>query len=40
MYDGKTNSWFVRQTGLMVAIPELRGNVFIGPPKRGSVSTR
>ena len=28
MYDGKTESWFVRQTGLMVAIPELWGNVF------------
>ena len=35
MYDGKTNSWFVRQTGLMVAIPELWGNVFIGRAKEG-----
>jgi phosphate-selective porin OprO and OprP len=35
MYDGKTDSWFVRQTGLMVAVPELWGSVFIGRAKEG-----
>jgi len=35
MYDGKTDSWFVRQTGIMVAIPELWGHVFIGRAKEG-----
>ena len=35
MYDGKTDSWFVRQTGIMVAVPELWGNVFIGRAKEG-----
>jgi len=35
MYDGKTDSWFVRQTGIMVAVPELWGHVFIGRAKEG-----
>jgi phosphate-selective porin OprO and OprP len=35
MYDGPTNSWFIRQTGLMIAVPELWGNFFIGRAKEG-----
>jgi phosphate-selective porin OprO and OprP len=35
MYDGPTHSWLVRQTGLMIAVPELWGNIFIGRSKEG-----
>jgi len=35
MYDGPSRSWFVRETGLMVGVPELNGNVFIGRTKEG-----
>lgn len=35
MYDGPTDSWFVRQTGLMIAVPELWGHLFIGRAKEG-----
>ncbi len=35
MYDGATDEWFVRLTGITVAIPELWGNVFIGRNKEG-----
>jgi phosphate-selective porin OprO/OprP len=35
MYDGATDSWLIRQTGLMVSIPELWGNFFIGRAKEG-----
>jgi phosphate-selective porin OprO/OprP len=35
MYDGYTDEWFVRQTGLMVAIPELWGHLWIGRSKEG-----
>src|SRR5215217_8863906 len=35
MYDGPTDTWFVRQTGLMVAVPELWGHLFIGRAKEG-----
>jgi phosphate-selective porin OprO/OprP len=35
MYDGPTNSWLIRQTGLMIAVPELWGNFFIGRSKEG-----
>lgn len=35
MYDGNTDSWFVRETGLMVNVPELWGNIFIGRTKEG-----
>ena len=35
MYDGASKSWFVRQTGLMIAVPELKGQVFIGRSKEG-----
>lgn len=35
MYDGVTESWLFRETGIMVAVPELRGHVFIGRTKEG-----
>ena len=35
MYDGPTDSWLVRQTGIMVAVPELWGHLFIGRAKEG-----
>ena len=35
MYDAPTHSWFIRQTGVMVAVPELWGNIFIGRSKEG-----
>jgi phosphate-selective porin OprO/OprP len=35
MYDGPTHSWLMRQTGIMVAVPELWGNIFIGRSKEG-----
>ena len=35
MYDGVTHSWFIRETGLMIAVPELWGNFFIGRTKEG-----
>ena len=35
MYDGATDSWLFRETGIMVALPELRGHLFIGRTKEG-----
>jgi phosphate-selective porin OprO/OprP len=35
MYDAATKKWFVRQTGFMIAIPELWGHLFIGRAKEG-----
>lgn len=35
MYDGPSHSWLVRQTGVMVAIPELWGHIFVGRTKEG-----
>ena len=35
MYDGPTNEWFVRETGLMVGVPELWGHLFVGRTKEG-----
>lgn len=35
MYDGITDAWFVRETGLMVNVPELWGNFFVGRTKEG-----
>jgi phosphate-selective porin OprO/OprP len=35
MYDGPTSSWFVRETGLMIGVPELSGHIFIGRTKEG-----
>jgi phosphate-selective porin OprO/OprP len=35
MYDGNNQKWFVRQTGLMVAVPEIYSNFFVGRAKEG-----
>jgi phosphate-selective porin OprO/OprP len=35
MYDGPTESWLVRETGFMIAVPELTGHLFIGRTKEG-----
>jgi phosphate-selective porin OprO and OprP len=35
MYDGYTDEWFIRQTGLMLAIPEAWGHVWVGRSKEG-----
>jgi len=35
MYDAPTHSWLMRQTGIMVAVPRLWGNIFIGRSKEG-----
>jgi phosphate-selective porin OprO/OprP len=35
MYDGYTDEWFVRQTGLMIAFPEIWGHLWIGRSKEG-----
>jgi phosphate-selective porin OprO/OprP len=35
MYDGYLEEWFVRQTGLMIAVPEAWGNFWIGRSKEG-----
>ena len=35
MYDGPSKSWFVRETGVMIGVPELSGNIFVGRTKEG-----
>jgi phosphate-selective porin OprO/OprP len=35
MYDGPSHAWLMRQTGVMIAVPELWGNIFIGRSKEG-----
>ena len=35
MYDGPNHRWLVRQTGVMIAVPELWGHFFIGRSKEG-----
>ncbi len=35
MYDGVSDSWFVRETGIMVNVPELWGSFFLGRTKVG-----
>lgn len=35
MYDGNNHAWLVRQTGVMIAIPELKGHLFVGRSKEG-----
>jgi phosphate-selective porin OprO/OprP len=35
MYDGATKDWFFRQTGIMVAVPEISSHFFIGRTKEG-----
>ena len=35
MYDGPNHAWLIRQTGVMIAVPELWGHLFIGRAKEG-----
>jgi phosphate-selective porin OprO/OprP len=35
MYDGPTHSWLVRQTGVVIAFPELWGHLWVGRTKSG-----
>ena len=35
MYDGPNDSWLVRQTGIMVEVPEISGHIFVGRSKEG-----
>lgn len=35
MYDAPKNAWLIRQTGIMIAVPELWGHFFIGRAKEG-----
>jgi phosphate-selective porin OprO/OprP len=35
MYDAPTRSWLIRQTGIMIALSEKWGNLFIGRTKEG-----
>jgi phosphate-selective porin OprO/OprP len=35
MYDGYQEEWFVRQTGLMIGVPEIWGHLWIGRTKEG-----
>jgi len=35
MWDGDKNLWMVRETGVSVGVPELKGNFFIGRTKEG-----
>jgi phosphate-selective porin OprO/OprP len=35
MYDGPSSSWFVRETGVMVGVPEISSSFFVGRTKEG-----
>jgi phosphate-selective porin OprO and OprP len=35
MYDGNTSQFLVRETGIMIAVPELSGHIFVGRSKEG-----
>ena len=35
MYDSTNDKWLARQTGVMIAVPELKGHVFVGRSKEG-----
>ncbi|PWU00553.1 MAG: porin [Bacteroidetes bacterium] len=35
MYDGDKNTWLVRESGLTIGVPELKGHIFIGRTKEG-----
>ncbi len=35
MYDGPTDEFLVRETGIMVEVPELKGHLFVGRTKEG-----
>jgi len=36
MYDAYNDDWFIRQSGIMIGIPEWWGNLFIGRSKEGA----
>jgi len=40
MYDAANSKWLVRQTGLMVGVPEIDSHFFIGQRRKASASTR
>jgi len=35
MYDGDKKVWMIRETGLTIGVPELKGNIFVGRTKEG-----
>lgn len=35
MYDGQSGEWFLRESGIMIAVPKLWGQFFIGRTKEG-----
>jgi len=35
MYDGDKKVWLIRETGVTIGVPELKGNIFIGRTKEG-----
>jgi phosphate-selective porin OprO/OprP len=35
MWDGDKNTWMVRETGVTIGVPELKGNFFVGRTKEG-----
>jgi phosphate-selective porin OprO and OprP len=35
MYDAATSTWLMRETGIMVGVPELSGHIFVGRTKEG-----
>jgi phosphate-selective porin OprO/OprP len=35
MYDGDAKVWLIRETGLTLGVPELKGHIFIGRTKEG-----
>lgn len=35
MFDGESSSWFVRETGVMIGVPEISGYIFVGRTKEG-----
>lgn len=35
MYDGISNQWLVRESGVMIDLPEISGKVFVGRSKEG-----
>jgi phosphate-selective porin OprO/OprP len=35
MYDGPSGKWLVRETGVMIELPEIFGHVFVGRTKEG-----
>jgi phosphate-selective porin OprO/OprP len=35
MYDGPSRSWFIRESGITVGVPELWGIIFVGRTKEG-----